>query len=255
MDPELTNLIRRDESIFSIEEEHDADLLPELFKEIFSEFGERRDQLVARENVFVFKHGGRWSGYTENDGPSFDRWNSGFKKHSAEVIISHDSILGADFAAIDRFKTSMARALIADFETSIFGTMQEATQGRPAIELKLNEDIKPAVLEMWETIKLGLKDDLTLSQPSIAMDSATFEKFSAKAKELAENDPHFVEQLEEIKLRKWMEALREHFENLLKFQLHDEKRGDIEHQLRQLREIESPQVYESGCDDSERESS
>lgn len=241
------------ESKFSVEEEHGVNLLSELFKEVFEILSQRRNQFVARQNFLVFKHGKNWSGYTKTEDSSAKHWKGSFEKKSAQGQISWDSILDADFSAIERFKDEFTEELVASFESSFFGAIAEATENQTPVELKINGDIRPGLLQMWEGISLGLNDDLTLSEPSMALDAETFDKFMAKAQDLMNTDPGFFEQIDQIKRRKWISALIEHFENLLKYKLNDDERRNLEHQLRQLRSIAVAELHKIGRDDDSGE--
>ena len=81
----------------------------------------------------------------------------------------------------------------------------------------------------------------------------SFEKFMIKANDLETTDPGFFDQINLIKMKKWIEALDEHFENLLKYHLYDDERRNIEHQLRQLRQIAFPELHQDGCDNDQGE--
>ncbi len=235
---------------FSIEEEHEVDFLSELFGEIFEKLSERRNQFVARQNVLVFKHGKNWSGYTKTSDSTAKHWKGSFEKKSAQAQISTDSILTADFSAIDRFKNELSKELVTSFESSFFGAIAKATENQIPIELKISGDVRPGFLQLWEDISLGLNDDLTLSEPSMALDSESFEKLMSKLKDLSVTDPGFFEQIDQIKRRKWICGLVEHFKNLLKYKLHDDERRYLKHQLRQLRSIEITELHEDGRNDN-----
>ncbi len=143
--------------------------------------------------------------------------------------------------------------MTANFESSFFETIADATDDRPAIELKLSGDIRPGLLQLWEDIHLGLNDDMSLSQPFMALDPESFEKLMVKAKDLETTDPGFIDQINLIKMKKWIAALNEHFENLLKYHLYDDERRNIEHQLRQIRQIAFPELHQDGRDNDQGE--
>ncbi|MEO5914610.1 MAG: hypothetical protein ABIS50_10285 [Luteolibacter sp.] len=233
----------REAKRFSVEEERNFSLLDELFKEIFVELAKKREQFVARENVLVFKHGARWSGHMTDEDSKSKHWTGDLKMHSSLVHLPLESISTADFSAIEILKSSFIQSIAAEFESSMFETIADATKNQPAIDLKLSGDIRPGLLQMWKGIHMGLKEDLSLSEPFIALDPESFEKFVVKAQELEASDPGFIDQINQIKKQKWIKALDEHFENLLKYQLHSDERRNIEHQLRQIREVAESKLY------------
>lgn len=234
---------------FSLAEESEMDFMSELFKEIFEKLNSRRSQFLDEKNILAFKHGRKWSGYTQTSETSTVRWKSDFKKQTAETSISWKRFVDADFSAIDELKNDLIEKISSNFESSFFETIIEATADRPSIQMNLNGDIRKTILEMWDSLSVGLNEDLSLSAPSLALDPETFEKFATKAKELAESDPNFQEQINAIKKKKWIKALIGHFDNILKFNLHEDERGNIVRQLRQLREIEASDLHAKGRDD------
>ena len=238
-----------DSSRFSLECQNKINLTRKLIQEFVQSVDENAG-LTSSVEKLTFKHGRSWSGYTHKGDGEKEHWENKTQLSSVSESVSKDDCLEGNFGAIFELKESMRMQMLNNFETTIVETLLDATTERPSTEIRLNGDIRPALREMWENVSIGLDDKLRLNEMSLAMPPETYSRFIKKVEEIEKTDPSFKEEIRKIKTKKWLLALVEHFENILKFNLHEEKRRNIEHLLRQLRALTEPQLHEDRCHDN-----
>ncbi len=203
--------------------------------------------MVDQDNIMHFKHGSSWSASTIKCDETRESSTSNFRLQSTEVSISHDEIKALDLSTIGRIEQEFEEGFSANMQQTLINTMVDATADQPAYELDVNGDIREAIKAIHESISIGLNDDLTPSKPSLMLNQATFDKIIPKLQEISENDPNFEKELDEIRRKKWIEALIKHFENLTKFELNENERNLINDWLQQLREAQSSIMLREGC--------
>jgi len=236
-----------DRAFFFVEEQKGLNLTAKTIASAAREAMERLEVYVSPQNILTFKHGPQWRNDTIERSGKVSRKVSEFQRSAVETSFSMNDLKAAKFEAIEKLKVTFRDGLLDSMVQKLFGTIVEATSDQPATTLDVNGDIRPGMIDALKSIKIGLTENLQPILPTISLPGDLRAKFFEKAKEVEENDPEFMARYERLKHRKWLEALIDHFENKLKFQLSDDERSTIGDGLQQIREAHDSLLLREGC--------
>ena len=220
---------------FSIERELSLGVTSELALQASRKAEDNLQKIVPTENTFHFKHGKDWSGSMKVENNETGSWKSTFKTASVETNLSLKDIEEMNLEAFQTITETMFSGVSNMLEDSTVKDTVKAAE-RSSMSVNLRDDLKEGLLEMQRKVAPSLDANFRLSLPSLFLNPKDLEELSPKIVEL-QNDPDYMNQLNEIQNVKWLEAIILHCENLLKFNLKENERRIIDDWLQHLRKL------------------
>lgn len=231
----MPNTIKKERQ-FSHDQTKDQSIMATMMGKVLETTTKSTNPFVAKQNILTFKHGTKWSGIvTTETGEKINEAELELKSAQSEVDTRR--IEDVDLAVIDEIITSLSSQFSESFEESVISEITKVTEHRHPVELRLNGDILTEVRKLWESIELDLNEDFSLSVPSLILSPGAFKDFQNAIERNSEQKVAIESEIEAIKRRKHLEAIRRHLENLLKFSIPDEVRDLINYRLREIQQL------------------
>ena len=181
------------------------------FVELFAKVRERTISKYLRpENTHQFNHGNEWAH------PAAPGALDGeMKKHSSEVAIPLDKFISHDLTLIDDVVSKFATDMERQFAQMMYATVSVAAEKiGNTVSLQSAGSPREVFAQMLEKVQFSADKSGNVTLPEIHLSPETAEQLK---KSIAEAPPEFNQRIEEIKARKFAEAVEREVQRKLRF--------------------------------------
>ncbi|RDI97440.1 hypothetical protein DVT68_16990 [Dyella solisilvae] len=156
-------------------------------------------EIVSRDNVQHFRHGGAWQ-HPANP----DAVDGGMKTHSALTQTSFDEIINHDLGSIERALNQVTESMTQGFFESLYSLVSDScTSVGNVVSARDGVPVWELLYEVFEKIELSVDRDGEVHMPQLHVGSEDFSNFNEKLKAAP---PEFHQRFRELQTRKVEEA-------------------------------------------------